>query len=130
MNCSAISDGGMPATQVHAMPINHNTHYLFDREGWLLLAEILEYYARRYRARGNERAASLAHRLAETADHVPAQLMWEFQDLLKVTYPDGQSPAELIGDEMMKSLAYGYSPDNATSFVLEFIRRGTGARVQ
>lgn len=53
------------------MPINHDTHDLFDREGWLLLAEILEYYARRYRAHGDERAASLAHRLAETADHVP-----------------------------------------------------------
>jgi hypothetical protein len=72
----------------------------------------------------------MAHRLAETSDDVPAQLMREFQDLLKVTYPDGQSLAELIGDQMMKSLAYGYSPDNAASFVLEFIRRGTRARAQ
>jgi hypothetical protein len=112
------------------MPINHDTYDLFDREGWLLLAEIFEFYASRYRARGDERAAWMAHRLAETSDDVPAQLMLEFQDLLKVTYPDGQSVAELIGDQMMKSLAYGYSPDNAASFVLEFIRRGTGARAQ
>jgi hypothetical protein len=110
--------------------MNHDMHDLFDRETWLLLAEIFEFYARGYRARGNERAASIAHRLAETTDYVPAQLMHQVQDVWKVIYPDGQSLAEVIGDEMMKSLAHGYSPDNATSFVLEFVRRGTGARAQ
>jgi hypothetical protein len=117
------------------MPINHYTHDLFGREVdglyWLLLEESFEDCARRYRAGGDERAASIADRLAETADDVPAQLMQEFQDLWNVMlYPDGQSPAELTGDEMIESIAYGYSPDNATSFVSEFIRRATGAPAQ
>jgi hypothetical protein len=118
------------------MPINHYTHDLLGREVdgwyWLLLEESFEGFARRYCAGGDECAASIADRLAETTDDVPAQLMQEFQDLWNVMldYPDNQSPAELIGDEMMESLAYGYSPDNATSYVLEFIRRVMGARAQ
>ena len=118
------------------MPINHHTHDLLGREVdgwyWLLLEESFEGFARRYRAGGDERAASIADRLAETAAAVPAQLMREFQDLwdVIVDYPDGRAPAELIGNEMIESIAYGYSPDNATSYVLEFIRRVTGARAQ
>ena len=112
------------------MAINQYTHDLFGREvdssDWFLLEESFEDFARRYRAGGDERAASIADRLAETADDVPAQLMQEFQDLWNVMfdYPDGQSPADLTGDEMIDSLA-----DNATSFVLEFIRCVT-ARAQ
>jgi hypothetical protein len=58
--------------------------------------------------------------------------MQEFQDLWDdvCDYPDGQSPADLTWDEMKDSLVCGYSPDNATAFVLEFIRRMTGARAQ
>jgi hypothetical protein len=110
------------------MPTNHYTHDLFGREVdssyWFLLEE--------GRASGDERAASIVDRLAKTAADVPAQLMQEFQDLWDVIidYPDGQAPAELIGNEMIEAIAYGYSPDNATSFVLEFIRRVTGARAQ
>jgi hypothetical protein len=118
------------------MLINHYTHDLFGREVdssyWFLLEEGFWDFARRYRASGDERAASIVDRLAETAADVPAQLMQEFQDLWDVIidYPDGQAPAELIGNEMIESIAYGYSPDNATSFVLEFIHRVTGARAQ
>jgi hypothetical protein len=118
------------------MTINHYTHDLYGREVdgwyWLLLEEGFENCARRYRASGNELAASIADRLAKSADDVPAQVMREFQVLWDVVleYPDGQSPAHLIHDEMMDSLACGYSPDNATSFALEFIRRMTGAQAQ
>ena len=92
------------------MAINQYTHDLFGREVdglyWLLLQESFEGSARRYRAGGDERAASIADRLAETADDVPAQLMQEFQDLWNAMfdYPDGQSPAELTEDEMMGRL--------------------------
>jgi hypothetical protein len=73
-----------------------------------------------------------SHRLAETADDVPAQLMQEFQDLWNdlFDYPDGRSPAEVTDEELTDSFACGYSPENATAFVLEFIRRVTGARPQ
>src|SRR5262245_49345475 len=115
------------------MPVNHYTHDLFSREVdgwyWLLLEESFEGFAR---AVGDERRASIAHRLPQTTDDVPAQLVQEFQDLWNgiFEYPDGQSPAALIWNEMVESLANGYSPDDASSFVLEFIRRGTGARAQ
>ena len=56
--------------------------------------------------------------------------MQEFQDLWSglEDYPDGQSPADLTMDAMVESLNSGYSPDDATAFVLEFIRRLAGAR--
>jgi hypothetical protein len=55
----------------------------------------------RYRAKRQEHAASIADRLAETADDVPAQLMQEYQDLWNdiFDYPDGQSPAVLTYEE-------------------------------
>ena len=118
------------------MPINQYTHDLFGREvdssDWFLLEEGFWAFARRYRAGGDERAASIADRLAETTDDVPAQVIQECQDLWVVMfdYPDGQSPADLITDEMMDSLACGYSPNDATAFATEFIRRMTGARPQ
>jgi hypothetical protein len=99
---------------------------------WILLEESFEDCARRYPASGNELAASIADRLIKSADDVPAQLMQEFQDFWYdvFDYPDGQSPADLTMDEMIDSLVCGYSPDNAIAFVLEFIRRMTGARAQ
>jgi hypothetical protein len=118
------------------MTINPYTQNLYGREVngwyWLLLEEGFKDDGGRYRASGHELAASIADRLAESADDVPAQVMQEFQDLWDGAgdYPDGQSPADLTYDEMIDSLACGYSPDNATSFVLEFIRRMTGARAQ
>ena len=118
------------------MTINPYTHDLYGRQVdgwyWRLLEESFEDYAHTLRACGKELAASTADRLAKTADDVPAQLMQEFQDLWSDfgEYADGQSLAELTMDEMMDSLAYGYSPDKATSFVLEFIRRAAGARAQ
>jgi hypothetical protein len=118
------------------MTINPYKHDLYGREVdgwyWLLLEESFENCAGRYHAGGNELAASIADRLAETADSVPAQLMQEFQDLWNDLdeHPDGQSPADLTMDEMMASLAFSYAPENATLFVLEFIRRMTGARAQ
>jgi hypothetical protein len=53
-----------------------------------------------------------SHRLAETADDVPAQLMQEFQDLWNdlFDYPDGRSPAEVTDEELTDSFACGYSP--------------------
>jgi hypothetical protein len=119
-----------------AMTINPYTQDLYGREVdgwyWALLEDGFKDCAVRYRASGNERAASIADRLAETADDVPAQLMQEFQDLWNdmFDYPDGQSPAEVTDEELMDSFACGYSPENATAFVLEFIRRVTGARPQ
>ena len=118
------------------MTINHYTHDLYGRavDGffWLLLEESFQDCALRYRAGGNELAASIADRLAETTDDVPAQVIQECQDLWVVMfdYPDGQSPADLITDEMMDLLACGYSPNDATAFATEFIRRMTGARPQ
>ena len=112
------------------MPINHYTHDLLGREVdgwyWLLLEESFEGFARRYRASGDERAASIVDRLAKTAADVPAQLIQEWHDLWDVII---DSPAELISYELIESVAYGYSPDNASSFVLEFIRCVT-ARAQ
>jgi hypothetical protein len=116
--------------------MNNVRHDLYGREVdgfyWLLLEESFEDCALRYRASGNELAASIADRLAETVDDVPAQVIQVCQDLWDVVfdYPDGQSPADLITDEMMDSLACGYSPNNATAFALEFIRRMTGTRAQ
>jgi len=81
---------------------------------------------------GQEHAASITDRLAETADDVPAQLMQEYQDLWNdiFDYPDCQSPAVLTYEELEDELACGYSPENATAFVLECISRITGARAQ
>ncbi len=118
------------------MTINPYTQDLYGREVdgwyWVLLEDGFKDCAVRYRASGNERAASIADRLAETADDVPAQLMQEFQDLWNdlFDYPDGRSPAEVTDEELMDSFACGYSPENATAFVLEFIRLVTGARPQ
>jgi hypothetical protein len=118
------------------MAINPHTQDLHGREVdgwyWVLLEEGFRNCAVRYRAKGQERAASIADRLAETAHDLPAQLMQEFQDLWSdfFDYPDGQSPAELTDEEMEDELACGYSPENATAFVLEFIGRITGARAQ
>jgi hypothetical protein len=58
--------------------------------------------------------------------------MQEYQDLWNdmFDYPEGRSPAEVTNEELMDSFACGYSPENATAFVLEFIRRVTGARPQ
>jgi hypothetical protein len=99
-------------------------------QSWCLLEKSFEHYARTFRACGKEVAASIADQLAKTADGVPAQLVQEFQDPWNglEDYPDGQSPADLTMDVMMESLTSGYSPDDATAFVLEFIRRLTGAR--
>jgi len=116
------------------MGSNQYTRDLYGREVdgwyWCLLEESFEHHARTFRACGKELAASIADQLAKTAADVPAQLMQEFQDLWNglEDYPDGQSPANLRMDAMMESFTSGYSPDDATAFVLEFIRRLTGAR--
>jgi hypothetical protein len=58
--------------------------------------------------------------------------MQEYQDLWNdiFDYPDCQSPAVLTYEELEDELACGYSPENATAFVLECISRITGARAQ
>jgi hypothetical protein len=115
------------------MAINPYTQDLHGRDVdglyWVLLEEEFSACTVRYRANGQERAASIADRLAETVVDVPAQLMQEFQDLWNdmVDYPDGESLAELTIEELEDELACGYSPENATAFVLEFIGRITGA---
>jgi hypothetical protein len=116
--------------------INPYRQDLYGREVdgwyWVLLEEEFRNCSIRYRAKGQEYAASIADRLAETADDVPAQVMQEFQDLWDdiFDYADGQSPAVLTQEELEDELACGYSPENATAFVLEFIGRLTGARAQ
>jgi len=116
--------------------INPYTQDLYGREVdgwyWVLLEEEFRDCSIRYRAKGQEHAASIADRLAETADDVPAQLMQEYQDLWNdiFDYPDCQSPAVLTYEELEDELACGYSPENATAFVLECISRITGARAQ
>src|SRR6516165_7171825 len=79
--------------------------------------------------RGRNTPPPSPDRLAETADEVPAQLMQEYQDLWNdiFDYPDCQSPAVLTYEELEDELACGYSPENATAFVLECISRITGA---
>ena len=105
------------------MTINPYKQDLYGREVdgwyWVLLEDSFKDCAVRYRASGNERAASIADRLAQTADDVPAQLMHEFQDLWNdlFDYPDGLSLAEVTDEELMDSFACGYSPENATAFV-------------
>jgi hypothetical protein len=63
--------------------INPYVQDLYGREVdgwyWVLLEEGFSDCAIRYRARGQERAASIADRLAESADDVPAQLMRNFK---------------------------------------------------
>jgi len=58
--------------------INPYTQDLYGREVdgwyWVLLEEEFRDCSIRYRAKGQEHAASIADRLAETADDVPAQL--------------------------------------------------------
>ena len=112
------------------MATNQYTRDLFGREvdssDWFLLEEGFWDFARKYRANGDERAAAIVDRLAKTAADVPAQLVQEWHDLWDVII---DSPAELIAYELIESVAYGYSPDNASSFVLEFIRCVT-ARAQ
>jgi hypothetical protein len=116
--------------------INPYTQDLYGREVdgwyWALLEEAFRDCALKYRASGREHAASIADRLAETAHEVPAQLMQEFQDLFDdvADYPDGESPSVRTDEDLMDPLASGYSPENATTFVLEFSRRMTGARAQ
>jgi len=86
----------------------------------------------RHRAAGNEDAALIADRMAETTDDVPAQLMQEFQDLYYESMPeDGDESrwgALQLNLKMDEEFASGYSPETATAFVLEFIRRMTGVR--
>jgi hypothetical protein len=155
--------------ETSAMTINRYTHDLYGREVdgwyWVLLEDGFKDCAVRYRASGNERAASIADRLAETADDVPAQLMQEYWNVWGDAVPedwDGfdavepgreltaqqivdcissanlskasaailESPAGFVFDEMIDAIASGYSPESATAFVMEFVRRMTGARAQ
>jgi hypothetical protein len=114
--------------------VDEYRHDLFGREVdgayWGDLEADFERDACIFRACGDELAAAIADRLAETADDVPAQLISEFQDCWDGMdqYPENQSPAERTMSAMMTSLAAGYSPATATAFVVEFIRRVTGMR--
>jgi hypothetical protein len=116
------------------MTSNPYTHDLYGRlvDGWYwaLLEEGFRNCALKYRASWREHAASIADRLAETADDVPAQLMQEYMELFDdmADYPDGESPSARTDEDLMDALASGYSPENATAFVLEFIRRMTGVQ--
>ena len=93
--------------------INPYTQDLYGREVdgwyWVLLEEEFRDCSIRYRAKGQEHAASIADRLAETADDVPAQLMQEYQDLWNdiFDYPDCQSPAVLIYEELEEPIPGG-----------------------
>jgi hypothetical protein len=88
--------------------------------------------AARHRAARRETAALIADRLADTTNSVPAQLMQEFQDLyfesIPPDYDESQWFALQLDLEMEDEFARGYSSENATAFVLDFIRRMTGAR--
>jgi hypothetical protein len=114
--------------------INPYVHDLYGRQVdgwyWVLLEEGFSNCAVKYRAKGQEHAASIADRLVESADDVPAQLMQEFQHLWYDDESIVSAAAEQTYDDLIDALACSYSPKSATEFVLEFILRITGARAQ
>ena len=116
--------------------INPYTQDLYGREVdgwyWVLLEEEFRDCSIRYRACGAG-TRRLHHRsIGRNRRRRASSAMQEYQDLWNdmFDYPDGQSPAVLTYEELEDELACGYSPENATAFVLECISRITGARAQ
>lgn len=80
------------------------------------------------------KAQAIVERLAATTDDVPAQLMQEQQQQLLLWNGAGEDNTwarfyelEYVHYEMVEEIARGESaPENATVFVMEFIRRVTG----
>jgi hypothetical protein len=121
----------------HAM--NERTHDLRGNEVdgyyWVLVAEEFQKWAAAFRDAGNDRAAEIADRLVASTDDVPAELIQEQQDFWN-SAPDQEdigAAFEQLGDihdQMMEELARGeFKPDNATVYVMEFIRRVSGIRM-
>ena len=120
--------------------MNEKTHDLLgnvvDGDYWFWLEDTFQKSAATFRGAGNHRAAKIAERLVATTDDVPAQLIQEQQDFWNCTADLDPEDAEATLDElddvhgqMMEELARGeYTPENATRFVMEFIRRVTGAQ--
>jgi hypothetical protein len=109
---------------------------MVDGSYWIWLEETFQKSATTFRGAGDNRAAKIAERLVATTDDVPAQLMQEQQYFWNCTADLAPDDAEAtleeledVHDQMMEELARGeYTPENATLFVMEFIRRVTGAR--
>ena len=130
--------------------LNEKTHDMrgnqVDGWYWQLLEESFQKFATAFRGAGNDRAAEIADRLAATTDDVPAELVQEQQDFWNNAGDDADAPigskeyserweAEIakledIDDRMKEEIARGeFTPDNATVFVMEFIRRVSGIRM-
>jgi hypothetical protein len=120
-------------------PINERTQDLrgneVNGELWLYVWENFQASATAFRSAGNDRAAEIAERLVASTDDVPAELIQEQQDFWNRAADqedDGAAWEQLedVDDQMMEELARGeYTPDNATVFVMEFIRRVSGIRM-
>ena len=104
---------------------------------WAWTEESFENSATAFRAAGNDRAAAIADQLVATADNVPAELMSECQefwnqcgDLEIADMNDALGKLVDIHDQMMEEIGREeFTPDDATVFVLEFIRRVSGIQM-
>jgi hypothetical protein len=95
---------------------------------WVLLEDTFRESAAAFHAAGNDRAAVIAERLVATTDDVPAQLVQEQQDFWNCAADLDLERLGDVHDQMMEEIARGkYTPEDATVFVMEFIRRVTGA---
>jgi hypothetical protein len=121
----------------HAM--NEKTHDLRGNEidglYWLWTEQTFQKFATAFRDAGNDRAAEIAERLIASTDDVPAELIQEQQEFWNRA-PDQEDigtaleQLEDIHDQMMQEIARGeFTPDNATIFVMEFIRRVSSFRM-
>jgi hypothetical protein len=120
--------------------MNEKTHDLrgnmVDGCYWFWLEETFQNSVTSFRNAGNERAAEIAEGLVASTDDVPAQLVQEHQDLWNCTADLDREDADAtleqledVYDQMMEEIERGeYTPENATAFVMEFMRRVTGAR--
>jgi hypothetical protein len=89
-------------------------------EYWWWLTQSFENSAAAFRAAGNDRAAVIADQLVATADNVSAELMSEWYSNLDTGN---------IHEQMLREVGRGeFTPDDATVFVREFIRRVSGVR--
>jgi 5-methylthioribose kinase len=112
------------------MPIDQNDLMgnFVDGLYWSLLEEALLEEAKTLK--GKPRA--ILDRLVATVGAVPPQLMQEQQEFWNYVDDDSEdiwAKLERIHAEMIEDIVRGeYAPESATLFVMEFIRRVTGAK--
>jgi hypothetical protein len=125
---AALSDDDVPANQRDLMGA------IVDGAYWVFLEDTLRADANTLKRRPDadtlKGPQAILDRLVATVNDVPAQLIKEQQEPWNDVNKDNDWLAlRWPHDEMIEEIVRGeYAPESATLFVMEYIRRLTGAR--